>query len=40
VLLLPGASRVQELTALSVDQKSALASAFDNLAREVDIVIH
>ena len=39
VLLLPGASGVQELTALSVGQKMALASAFDNLAREVDIVI-
>jgi flagellar biosynthesis protein FlhG len=39
VLLLPGASGVQDLTVLSGGQKMALASAFDNLAREVDIVI-
>jgi flagellar biosynthesis protein FlhG len=39
VLLLPGASGVQKLTALSAGQKIALTSAVDDLTKEVDIVI-
>jgi flagellar biosynthesis protein FlhG len=39
VLLLPGASGVQALTALSSAQKLALAGALEGLARQVDIVL-
>jgi flagellar biosynthesis protein FlhG len=39
VLLLPGASGVQSLTALSAAQKLALAGALEGLARQVDMVL-
>jgi flagellar biosynthesis protein FlhG len=39
VLLLPGASGVQEITALSVDQKAALLTELDVLTHELDIVL-
>ncbi|MGH7929473.1 MAG: AAA family ATPase, partial [Candidatus Binatia bacterium] len=39
VLLLPGANGIQSMTALSGAQKLALASALENLARQVDIVV-
>jgi len=39
VLFLPGASGVQEVTSLSSGQKLALASALENVAKDMDIVI-
>lgn len=39
VLLLPGASGVQEITALSRDQKAALLSELDAMSQELDLVL-
>lgn len=39
VLVLPGASGVQEITALSRDQKAALLTELDGLTRQLDLVL-
>jgi flagellar biosynthesis protein FlhG len=39
ILLLPGASGVQEITALRHDQKAALLTELDALSHEVDLVL-
>lgn len=39
VLVLPGASGVQEITALNRDQKAALLTELDGLSRQLDLVL-
>jgi flagellar biosynthesis protein FlhG len=39
VLVLPGASGVQEITALNWDQKAALLTELDGLSRQLDLVL-